>query len=70
MHVCKKLEVQPYPLPRTTELPEQCVSDDPPFNHTGVDFTGPIYTKDTIAIDKEENKAFVCFDKRRTFIAN
>ena len=42
--ICKKLEGQPYPLPRAPDLPEQRVSDDPPFTYTGVDFAGPIYT--------------------------
>ena len=58
--ICKKLEGQPYPLPRAPDLPEQRVSDDPPFTYTGVDFAGPIYTKDTIVTDKGENKAYVC----------
>ena len=59
--ICKKLEGQPYPLPRAPDLPEQHVSDDPPFIFTGVDFAGPIYTKDTgIITNKGDNKAYVC----------
>ena len=57
--ICKKFKGQPYPLPRAPDLPER-VSNDPPFTYTGIDFAGPICTKDTIVTDKGENKAYVC----------
>ena len=42
---CRKGQGQPLPLPQTPDLPEERVSDCPPFTHTGVDFAGPLYDR-------------------------
>jgi len=40
--VCLKFEGKAYSTPRLPDLPEERVSDEPPFLHTGVDFAGPL----------------------------
>lgn len=56
---CKKLEGRPFNVPRTPDLPEARVSDDPHFSHLGVDFVGPLYTAEKSSTN-EGNKAYVC----------
>ena len=43
---CRKVEGKQFSLPQQPDLPEEHVSDDPPFTHTGVDFAGPLYTSE------------------------
>lgn len=56
---CKRVEGQPFSLPQPPKLPEERVSDDPPFTYTGVDFAGPLYTKEK-GSNAENSKAYVC----------
>ena len=51
--VCKKLEGLPYSSPCSPDLPACRVSDDPPFAHTGLDFAGPLYVRESTV--KENN---------------
>ena len=57
---CRKGQGQPFPLPQPPDLPEERVSDCPPFTHTGVDFAGPLYTTDKGGTNADEAKAYVC----------
>ena len=57
---CRKEQGQPFPLPQTPDLPEERVSDCPPFTHTGVDFAGPLYTTDKGGTNTDEARAYVC----------
>ena len=41
--ICLKMEGRPYPTPTMPDLPEERVSDGPPFVNAGVDFAGPLY---------------------------
>ena len=50
----------PFPLPQTPDLPEERVSDCPPFTHTGVDFAGPLHTTDKGGTNTDEARAYVC----------
>ena len=56
---CRKVEGKHFSLPQQPSLPEERVSDDPPFTHTGVDFAGPLYTSEKSA-NEEDAKAYVC----------
>ena len=55
---CRKVEGKHFSLPQQPDLPEQRVSDDPPFTHTGIDFAGPLYTSEKGA-NEEDAKAYV-----------
>ena len=56
---CRKVEGKHFSLPQQPDQPEQRVSDDPPFTHTGIDFAGPLYTSKKGA-NEEDAKAYVC----------
>uniref|UniRef100_A0A1X7TD41 DUF5641 domain-containing protein n=1 Tax=Amphimedon queenslandica TaxID=400682 RepID=A0A1X7TD41_AMPQE len=43
---CRRFEARPYKAPDPPPLPRIRVEEAPPFTYTGVDFAGPIYTKD------------------------
>ena len=57
--VCLRNEGKPYPTPILPDLPEERVSEGPPFCNTGVDFAGPLYVKDAHT-EGENIKAYVC----------
>ena len=48
--ICKKLEGRPYDLPPSPDLPTCRVSDDPLFAHTGMDFAGLLYIKESTCL--------------------
>ena len=54
--VCKKYEGRPYSIPLTSVLPTDRVADAPPFTNTGVDFAGPLYSKNS----HDHTKVYVC----------
>ena len=54
--VCKKYEGRPYSIPLTTVLQTDQVADVPPFTNMGVDFAGPLYTKNS----NNHTKVYVC----------
>ena len=56
---CRRVEGKHFSLPQQPDLPEERVSDDPPFTHTGIDFAGPLYTSQKGA-NEEDAKAYVC----------
>ena len=56
---CRKVEVKHVSLPQQPDLPDEWVSDDPPFMHTGIDFAGPLYTSEKGA-NEEDSKTYVC----------
>ena len=56
---CRKVEGKHFSLPQQPDLPEERVSDDPPFTHIGIDFAGPLYTSEKGA-NEEDAKAYVC----------
>ena len=56
---CRRIEGQHYSLPQQPELPDERVSDDPPFAHTEIDFAGPLYTSEKVE-NAEDAKAYVC----------
>ena len=47
-----------FSLPQQLDLPEECISDDPPFTYTSTDFAGPLYTSEKGA-NEEDAKAYV-----------
>ena len=58
--ICKRYEGKPYSTPLIPDLPEERVSDDPPFTHTGIDFAGPLYAKTRSAGEDKVAKCYVC----------
>ena len=55
--VYQRYEGKAYAGSPTPDLPTQCVSADPPFNNTGIDFAGSLYT---LTSEAKENKAYIC----------
>ena len=56
---CHKGEGQPYSAPVLPDLPEERVSEGPPFFNTGIDFAGPLYVKDSKAVGSQ-SKVYIC----------
>ena len=52
---CREVEGKHFSLPQQPDLPEERVSDDPPFTHTGIDFAGPLYTSEKGANEEDAN---------------
>ena len=65
--VCKKAEGSPYCMDAPPPLPDFRVSDSPPFTHTGLDFAGPLYvrdSKDPVVTSKVYICLFTCASTR------
>ena len=60
--ICQRYEGAFYPSIPSPDLPEICVSDDPPFTHTGLDFAGPLsFQSNSSAHDScVKEKAYIC----------
>ena len=56
--VCLRWEGKPYSTPIIPDLPEERVSQEPPFTNTGIDFAGPLYVQNLHSTDKW--KVYVC----------
>ena len=54
---CRRFEGKSYRAPPPPPLPTFRVKEEPPFTYTGVDFTGPLYTKDSEA---RKSKCWIC----------
>ena len=57
--ICKKLEGLPYCSQPSPDLPTCRVSDDPPFSHTGLDFAGPVYCRESRNVS-DHSKGYIC----------
>ena len=57
---CRRLEGLPYSSYNVPDLPSVCVSEDPPFTHTGVDFAGPLFVCGNSTTESDNNKCYVC----------
>ena len=53
--MCRRLEGKPYQSVPPPALPEYRVRQSRPFQHTGVDFAGPLYVKGS-----ENSKVWLC----------
>jgi hypothetical protein len=51
---CKKLDAKAYSVPQTPSLPSFRVTESPPFAYIGVDYAGPLYTRNS------EGKTWIC----------
>ena len=56
--ICRRVAGKPFPSLDPQPLPVDRVKDGPPFNVTGVDFTGAMYVKGEGAV--REYKVYVC----------
>ena len=56
---CRKVEGKHISLPQQPDLPDERVSDDQPFTHTGIDFAGPLYASEKGA-NEEDSKMYEC----------
>ena len=54
---CRKLEGQSYGMPPPPPLPHYRVNEAQPFQHTGLDFAGPLFIR---AGNKESEKVWIC----------
>ena len=43
--ICKRVEGNPFVMPRMPPLPTECVARSLPFEYTGLDYLGPLYVK-------------------------
>ena len=55
---CWKCEGLPYNVTTTPDLPAERMSDDAPFTHISINFTGPLYVKDKSSSNL--SKVYVC----------
>ena len=55
--ICRRFEGLPYNSPPPPPLPDFRVKEQPAFTYAGVDFAGPLYTKDKMA---SGNKVWIC----------
>ena len=55
---CRRVVGKPFPIPDPPPLPEARVQGGPPFNVTGVDFTGAMYVKNEGS--SGEYKVYIC----------
>lgn len=58
--ICRKLEALACSSYNSPHLPSIRVSDDPPFTHTGVDFAGPLYIRQSGNPEREGSKCYIC----------
>ena len=56
--ICRRFQSQPYRVPPPPPLPPMRVEEKPPFSYTGVDFAGPVYTRETLSSDSR--KFWIC----------
>ena len=56
--LCRRFQGKPYKAPPPHPLPLMQVGKKPPFTYTGVDFAGPLYTRETLAATSR--KVWLC----------
>ena len=62
--VRKPLEDGPYKMPLMAHLPKTPVSEATPFSRTGLDYLGPLHTKDNGVVRKIWICLFTCLVTR------
>ena len=62
--LCKRLEGGPYKMPPMAPLTKTRVSEAIPFSRTGLDYLGPLHTKDNGVVKKIWICLFTCFVTR------
>ena len=60
--ICRKYEGKPYSALPPNDLPDERVSEDPPFTLVGLDFVGPLFIepKSPEVERNESKKVYVC----------
>ena len=58
--ICSRFEGLPYASVNAPELPSIRVSENAPFTNTGVDFAGPLYTREKQPGGTNSGKAYIC----------
>ena len=56
--LCRRFQGKSYKAPPPPPLPLMRVDEKPPFTYTGVDFAGPLYTRETLAATSR--KVWLC----------
>ena len=54
--LCRRYNSRPYGYPKAPNLPELRLRDDKPFSGTGIDYLGPLYSKDVYNSDLEDEE--------------
>ena len=67
--VCKLFSAMPLPAPETAPLPNIRPVCTRPFQHTGVDFAGPIYVKCGPDTKKSYVALFTCATTRAVYLS-
>ena len=57
--ICKVIQVKTLLPPSTAELPDYRVYFEFPFKNVGLDYAGPLYTRDIYSSNKETYKSYV-----------
>ena len=66
--MCKRFNSLSFKYPKVTNLPKHRVNFIKPFQHTGIDFTGCIYVKDSKGFKKMYLLIFTCLNVRAVHI--
>ena len=66
--ICKKVEGKAYQSPREPSLPSSRVSDAPPFTNTGIEFSGPLFVKESDETVKSYICLFTCASTRAVYL--
>ena len=66
--MCKRFNSLSFKYPKVTNLPKHRVNFIKPFEHTGIDFTGCIYVKDSKRFKKMYLLIFTCLNIRAVHI--
>ena len=56
--VCRRYEAKPCKPTHFADLPDNRVSEDPPFSHIGLDFAGPFYVKEPPTSSENTNSDY------------
>ena len=67
-YMCKRFNSLSFKYPKVTNLPKHRVNFVKPFKHTGIDYTGSIFVKDSKGFKKYYLLVFTCLNVRAVHI--
>ena len=58
--ICRKYEGKPYSALPPNDLPDERVSEDPPFTHVGLNFVSPLFIETkSPEVERNESKVYI-----------